>query len=409
MQEQSKGNVAGASAKTPACYNTGPRLPISNGYIVTAIYKATTVDYLRAIVDVIGQSKVKSFGKMGPNFAFWVDDEESVATMEITSEISIKNQTAMIWPYVNPIRRIKLMGVPPFLPNGLIEEKFKQYGTLNGDIKIETIFGLPEEFGTIESFSRTLHLSCDRKTVVPDKVKLPFNGKEYEIMVQVGRRKCFKCGSILHISANCTGKKGKPNDKDHMKDQESKDDKEEKKNNTDPKTDSKADEESSIVSSSEYETETGTDQSSHKKPVTMKASSYLAFRARKRKKMSSPPKVVDKAEATGDLKSGRKPYPLRKDPNENFDWHYNEWKTHPFHDQALPNEKLLQFLKETRLYVEKEITNHEDLAAKFEAEPKQLAGQLFELKQIIRASHKTTRGLLEKLALAYDPAVATII
>ena len=238
MQESSTGTATLGSVTTPASDNK-PRLPISNGYVVTAIDKATSVDYLSAIVKVIGQSKVKSFGRMGRNFAFWVNDEDSVETMEVTTEITVKNQTAMIWPYINPIRRIKLMGVPPFIPNGLIEEELKQYGSIKGVIKIEDIYGLPEEFGKIESFNRTLSLSCDRKTVLPNNIKVKMNEREYEILLQVGRRKCFKCDSILHISANCTGKQDKTNVKDPKKE-----DKVDKKKNTgDPKT-TEAEEES---------------------------------------------------------------------------------------------------------------------------------------------------------------------
>ena len=45
--------------------------------VITAIEKATCVDYLRGIVEVIGHV-LESFGKMGPNFTFWGEDEEAV-------------------------------------------------------------------------------------------------------------------------------------------------------------------------------------------------------------------------------------------------------------------------------------------------------------------------------------------
>ena len=104
------------------------------------------------------------------------------------------------------------MGVPPFIPNAMIQEALKQYGKLKAEIVVEVIYGLPKEFWKIENFNPTLKISCDSRTRLPDKIKVAMNEREYVIFLQVGRKKCFKCGLILHISANCSGKKSNEQD-----------------------------------------------------------------------------------------------------------------------------------------------------------------------------------------------------
>ena len=386
MSEVSRSELAGIGAAAPNAQVIPFRYPVNNGYVITAIKDATTADYLKAIVDVIGKSKVKAFGRIGPNFAFWVNDEKSLPLLEVTESVSIKGQTAFLWPYVKPIRKVKLIGVPPFLPDEKLKEALSSYGTIKGEIKTEMLFGLPEEFGEIESFNRSLDIACERDVVLPEKLTI-LNGKNsFEIMVQVGRRKCFRCGLAGHVSSGCKADRKLKGNWPPLKIPEKP-----------AKVVDYSSDASIVMVPAEYGYQTdGVTTTDIESDVPSENTETKSPSQKNRKKLRTATKRKQNEVVST--------YSLRnKDPEKPQDWHINEWKHHTFSDPVLNKNELLELLNGILLNPNKSIANHQKLIEKYEVEPEKLGNQLHELKQILHGKNKTSRELVGKLAKLCNP------
>ena len=86
------------------------------GFVIKGNESLQINDYLEAIAEIIGAENIKTFGRIRGNFGVWVNTPEAAEKLNVVDFLAVKNESVAMWSYVVPILKVKLFGVPPFLP-----------------------------------------------------------------------------------------------------------------------------------------------------------------------------------------------------------------------------------------------------------------------------------------------------
>ena len=381
---------------TPNNENTTAEAEIKKtfGYVIQAISGATQVDYVTAIAAVVGPKKVKSIGVMNSNVTVWLADDASAGKLESTDVITVKGKSTQVWPFVRPLRNVKLFGVPPIVSNDKLKEELSQHGRVCSQIKTELVHGMPEEFGPIESLTRTLRMSFETGKLLPSKLALEEDGEKITIRTQVGKRKCFRCDKAGHVGRTCPQRNlqkatyadvaGKKGEKENMElgdedvfhspaqnkgeggedDLEDLDDESQTKNENPEELDYQSDA-SFVLELTPKE--------------TGETKGWLPSFSRQKRKTLSPK------------------YSLRNKIHKGpYHWHFEEWKHITFMNGNAPikKQKLLEFLQSVNLTPDKQVFELESLALNYTEDLAALQQLLEELHAAFHSKHKYAKSVL---------------
>ena len=375
----------------------------SFGYVIHAVSGASQLDYVQAITAIVGPKKVKSIGVMNSHVTVWLADDESAKKLESTDAITVKGKTTQLWPFIRPLRNVKLFGVPPIVSNDTLVEKLNIYGKVSSQIKTELVFGIPEEYGPIESLTRTLRMTFEDRQWLPDKLFIDEDDEKITIRTQVGKRKCFRCNKSGRVRTNCPQRKDtKATYADVAGNQGDKGKKElgdeEVFYSPDPKKgDGKGEEE-------DYDDiEVDEDESKNADPDELDYQSDASFVLELTANESGESKGWLASLGRQKRKHLNPKYSLRnkmlKGP---YHWHYEEWKHISFMNGKAPitKPKLLDFLQHVNLTKDKQVIELETLALNYTEDLTGLHQLLVELEAVLSSRNKYAKSLLSIVANA---------
>ncbi|OXA46785.1 hypothetical protein Fcan01_18068 [Folsomia candida] len=174
-------NIIAAKGVVPTTW-CDPALDKTKGVLIRRVAGVTLPELLEAIGKVILPSKIKYADFCGAaNFEVWFDSVESVDTIVAFDTITIKGQLAKINRYLNPVRRVVLRNVPPFIPDDILLQLLEKYGEVRSGVEHQACFGVGEEFSHVKSFTRTISLSIQNGVMIPPRSRFDVSQAENEL------------------------------------------------------------------------------------------------------------------------------------------------------------------------------------------------------------------------------------
>ena len=196
-----QGNKSGASSSS----STGPKKTF--GVLLKRTPGVNLEEALHAVAKVIDPKKIVYADFLSAaNFGVWFDSEETANEFMRQDTVEIRGETSKLHRYANPIRKVILRGVPPFISDEILLKALEKYGEARSAIIHQKVYGLSDKYAHIRSFTRSVEISMKGKDLIPPKIKVTCEGVEYAILTQVGGRKCFKCQKPGHVSKDCPTK-----------------------------------------------------------------------------------------------------------------------------------------------------------------------------------------------------------
>jgi hypothetical protein len=162
---------------------------------------------VNALSQIISVSDIDSFGNLG-NFSEWYILFKTTDARELVlknNELKVNDQIFMISEPYKHIKIIRLLNVPPAVPDEDIKSIASKWGgsVLNVDVE-----KLPQPFETIKTFVRRIRI---RFTSSQDEEKVPisirYNGYTFSVHLEGRQKVCFRCKQAGHIKAECSALK----------------------------------------------------------------------------------------------------------------------------------------------------------------------------------------------------------
>lgn len=175
-----------------------------NGIVLKSIKGATLDDYLEEVTHFIDLDSIIDAGSMGPaKYAVFFNNEDALIKVIEQNAIVIKGQAIPVEPYIPNQKRIVLTGCPPFLPDEPIKQMLNASGlSVVGKIKKIKLQRVQDKFKHINSFNREVYVS-QKVPDIPSYITVRHLGSFFNIKLEHGPRKCFKCGGLNHLVSKC--------------------------------------------------------------------------------------------------------------------------------------------------------------------------------------------------------------
>ena len=147
-----------------------PPLSIRQGVrIVPPDSNVTVEKVLLAVGEQVGHDKLSFASRMNKAVVVFLKDEPRVYQL-VESGVFIRDLFVQVSPLSVPSTRITVSGVPPFIPNELLENELRR-------------------FGKFASGFKTVSLGCKDP-------KLKHGDGFYMVYASSGQFKCFECGDV---------------------------------------------------------------------------------------------------------------------------------------------------------------------------------------------------------------------
>lgn len=186
-----------ASSETPSLRH-GVRVQPDPGVPVEAV--------LLAIGECVGHANLSHASRMNRGLLVFLKEERLVAEL-VASGVTVDGVYLQVSPLAVPSTRVTLSGVPPFIPNQVLERELLRFGKLASGFRSVGLGCKSDKLKHVQSFRRqvSMFLTCPSQTLeVSFRVK---HGEgHYMIYANTGSIKCFLCGGMGHKRDACPHK-----------------------------------------------------------------------------------------------------------------------------------------------------------------------------------------------------------
>ena len=185
-----------ASAETPpVSIRHGVRLVPDPGIPIEEV--------LLAVGDSIGHDNMCHASRMNKAVVVFMKEERYVNQLVEIGTV-IRDLYVEVSPLATPSTRITVSGVPPFIPNQLLEQELRRFGKFASAFKTVGLGCKDPKLRHMQSLRRQVFMFLESPTQTLEvSFRVQHGQGHYMVYASSGSLKCFECGDVGHKRGAC--------------------------------------------------------------------------------------------------------------------------------------------------------------------------------------------------------------
>lgn len=193
-----------ASLTPPPTIRHGVRIVPPDGLV-------SVEEVLLAAGEQVGHDSILYASRMNKAVVVFLKSEPLVYQL-IESGVSIGDSFVQVSPLTAPSTRITVSGVPPFIPNELIEKELRRFGKFASSFKSVSLGCKNPKLKHVQSLRRQVFMFLDSPTQTLEvSFRIKLGDASYMVYASSGQMKCFECGDVGHKRISCPHKQNSDN------------------------------------------------------------------------------------------------------------------------------------------------------------------------------------------------------
>lgn len=179
-------------------------MSIRHGVRVVADARYTVEQVLLALGEQIGHGNITYGSRMSKAVLLFERSLLILVYLLVEGGLVLDEQYIAMPPLFVPVTRVTVSGVPPFIPNVLLEKELTQFGKFASGFRTVRLGCKDARLTHVQSLRRQafMYLNNQAQTLeVCFKVK--FENTFYTVYASAGSMKCFECGDVGHKRSSC--------------------------------------------------------------------------------------------------------------------------------------------------------------------------------------------------------------
>lgn len=183
-----------------------PPLSLRNGIRVQPDPTIPVETVLMTVGDLVGHSNLIYASRMNKGVVIFLKEERFVNQL-IVSGVTVGGEYLQVSPLAVPSTRVIVSGVPPFIPNVLLEKELQRFGKLASGFKTVGLGCKHDKLKHVQSFRRQVFMFLNSATQTLEvSFRVKYEEGSYMVYASTGSMKCFECGDVGHKRASCPHK-----------------------------------------------------------------------------------------------------------------------------------------------------------------------------------------------------------
>ncbi|KAK2912755.1 hypothetical protein Q8A73_006868 [Channa argus] len=166
----------------------------------------TVEEVLLAIGNQVGHENLLVASRMNKAVVVFLKAERIINDL-VESGVVIRDLFVQVSPLSAPSTRVIVSGVPPFIPNALLENELRKFGKFAGGFKTVNLGCKDPKLKHVQSLRRQVFMFLDSSTQTLDvSFRVKHGDGSYMLYASLGNMKCFECGDVGHKRLACPHK-----------------------------------------------------------------------------------------------------------------------------------------------------------------------------------------------------------
>ena len=157
--------------------------------------------YVQAISNIIGSKNILAASRVNRSVIVFVDCVTSVELV-CADGLTVGDSFLYVEPLVKPSTKVILSGVPPYVPNSLLERELSNYGRVVSVIRFIPLGCKNPELRHVKSFRRQVYMICEENSL-DGVINITHDQRTVRIYLSTDEITCHKCHKKGHIQRNC--------------------------------------------------------------------------------------------------------------------------------------------------------------------------------------------------------------
>lgn len=192
------GGMASSGTRPPSIRHGARIVPPDNN--------VTVEEVLLAVGEQVGHEKLIFASRMNKAVVVFLKEEPLVHSL-IGRGVFMREMFVQVSPLSVPSTRITVSGVPPFIPNELLEKELRRFGKFASAFKTVSLGCRDPKLKHVQSLRRQVFMFLDAPDQTLDvSFRVKHDDSSYMVYASAGHMKCFECGDVGHKRFACPHK-----------------------------------------------------------------------------------------------------------------------------------------------------------------------------------------------------------